>query len=459
MLRVVEHHAGSDTGRERRANEDSYLARTPIFVVADGMGGAQAGEVASRTAVELFAADLDDSLASPEQRLARRAREANQRIHELSRADSQRAGMGTTLTAVHVGAGEVAVAHVGDSRAYRLRGGELVLLTEDHSLVAELVRQGKLTAREADEHPQRSIITRALGPEPEVEVDTLTHRGHAGDIYLLCSDGLTSMLPESRLHEILSSTSTLEAAGRALIDAANAAGGRDNITVVLFRLGEIDGDRALGLGEQPTTVGAAAPTVAQVRQALAEEPPPTVVPPSRPPPSASPAGSPPAGSPPAGSPPAGSPPAGSPPPTLAPPAPGAPAPPPAAGAANRRVPREPGPAPAGPGRRRRRPVLGFLRVLFGLAVVLGLVGVAGWVASQSVYFVGTDSAGRIAVFRGAPYDLPGGVSLYRPNFISGVTVAELGAAERRRLLNHKLRSHDDATDLVRRLELGQLAAR
>ncbi|MEA2355201.1 MAG: family protein phosphatase [Solirubrobacteraceae bacterium] len=426
MLRVVEHHARTDTGRERRMNEDSYLARTPIFVVADGMGGAQAGEVASSTAVEVFSAGLDDEAGSAEQRLARRVREANGRIHELSRADAQRAGMGTTLTALHVGAGEIAVAHVGDSRAYRLRDGVLTMLTEDHSLVAELVRQGKLTEREADEHPQRSIITRALGPEPEVEVDTLTHRSQAGDVYLLCSDGLTSMLPEPRLREILTSTDTLEEAGRALINAANAAGGRDNITVVLFRLGEADGEPTRVGSEQPTTVGAAAPTVAQVREALAEEVPATVVPATVVPASVVPGAA-------------------------------------AAGSPARRVPREPPPPPAAGRRRRggrtgRRPGLGILRVLFGLAIVLGLVGVAGWVATQSVYFVGTDAAGRISVFRGAPYDLPGGVALYHPNFVSGVTVAELSPAERRRLLNHKLRSHDDATDLVRRLELGQLAA-
>ncbi len=446
MLRVVEHHAATDTGRERRANEDSYLARTPIFVVADGMGGAQAGEVASRTAVELFAAGLDDDVASPEQRLARRVREANERIHALSRADAQRAGMGTTLTAVHVGAGEIAIAHVGDSRAYRLRDGVLAMLTEDHSLVAELVRQGKLTEREADEHPQRSIITRALGPEPEVEVDTLTHRGQAGDIYLLCSDGLTSMLPERRLREILCAGPTLADSGRELIAAANHAGGRDNITVVLFRLGEVAGAGALSVDdEQPTTAGPAAPTVAQVRLALAEEPPPTVVPPSPtvvPPPATA-------------APPAATvaPPSSTPPPSSAPPAsPPANLPP---AAAARRLPREPPPRPPA---RRRRPVVGLLRVLFGLAVVLGLVGVAGWVASQSVYFVGTDAGGRIAVFRGAPYDLPGGILLYHPNFVSGVTVAELSPAERNRLLNHKLRSHDDATDLVRRLELGQLTA-
>lgn len=409
MLRVVEQHAATDTGRERPANEDSYLARAPIFVVADGMGGAQAGEVASRTAVELFAADLDASGSGPgpgresaEQLLARRAHEANERIHALSRADTQRAGMGTTLTAVHVGAEEVAVAHVGDSRAYRLRGGALALLTDDHSLVAELVRQGKLTEREAEEHPQRSIITRALGPEPDVQVDTLTHRSRDGDIYLLCSDGLTSMLPESRLREILCSATTLEQAGRELIAGANAAGGRDNITVVLFRLGDAEGEGG-GFVDQPTIAGIAAPTVDEVRRALADKP----AAPASPPPGAA-----------------------------------------------RRVPRPPDGAAAP---RRRRPVVGMLRVVIGLALVLGLVGVAGWVASQSVYFVGTDAGGRIAVFRGAPYDLPGGIKLYRPNFVSGVTVAELGLAAERRLLDHKLRSHDDATDLVRRLELGQLA--
>jgi protein phosphatase len=412
MLGVVEHHAATDTGRERRTNEDSYLARLPVFAVADGMGGAQAGEVASRTAVELFSADLDDDLPSAEQQLARRVREANERIYALSRADSQRAGMGTTLTAVHVSGDEIAVAHVGDSRAYRLRGGILVMLTEDHSLVAELVRQGKLTEREADEHPQRSIITRALGPEPDVEVDTLTHRGQDGDVYLLCSDGLTSMLAPSRLREILSGAATLEQAARELIAGANAAGGRDNITVVLFRLGEVGGPEVRASADQPTTVGGVAPTVAAVREALATEPPPTVVPAPRPAAQAS---------------------------------------------AERRLPREPS-APPPARRRRRRPVLGLLRVMIGLAVVLGLVGVAGWVASQTVYFVGTDSGGRVTVFRGLPYVLPGNVNLYEPNFVSGVTVAELGATERRRLLDHKLRSHDDASDLVRRLELGQLAA-
>ena len=188
MLRVAEHYARSDTGRQRRANEDSYLDRAPLFVIADGMGGARAGEVASRVAVELFEDGLSgDDSESAAQRLARRAAEANTQIHALSRRDSRRAGMGTTLTAAHVGSDSVSLAHVGDSRAYRLRSGKLERLTEDHSLVSELVRSGRLSEEEAEEHPQRSIITRALGPEPQVEVDTLTVRAQHGDVYMLCS--------------------------------------------------------------------------------------------------------------------------------------------------------------------------------------------------------------------------------------------------------------------------------
>ena len=176
MLRVAEQYAGSDTGRQRRANEDSLLARSPLFVVADGMGGAQAGEVASRIAVEAFQPGLAET-SHPELELAELARAANARIHELSHANAEQAGMGTTLTAVYVGEQEVAIAHVGDSRAYCLRDGQLLRLTDDHSLVDELMRQGRLTPEEAVEHPQRSVITRALGPEGMVEVDTRSFRG------------------------------------------------------------------------------------------------------------------------------------------------------------------------------------------------------------------------------------------------------------------------------------------
>ena len=157
--------------------------------------------------------------------------------------------MGTTVTAAYVDAEEVAVAHVGDSRFYCLRDSELVRRTEDHTLVEELVREGRLTPEEADEHPQRSIITRALGPEADVAVDHHTWRGQSGDVYLLCSDGLTSMVPEAEIGEIMRSSPSLRDAGLRLVEAANAAGGRDNITVILFRLEEVDGP---ALADQPT---------------------------------------------------------------------------------------------------------------------------------------------------------------------------------------------------------------
>jgi len=240
MLRVADHFERSDTGRARRENEDSFYARSPMFAVADGMGGAQAGEVASQLAVEVLQNGLPDGRGSVEERLRELVGEANSRINALSRTDDQRAGMGTTMTLAYVGEDELSVAHVGDSRLYRLREGGFERLTDDHTLVEELVRQGKLTPQEADTHPQRSIITRALGPEAAVETDSHTWPARDGDVYLICSDGLTSMISERQVGDIMVSARSLEEAGRRLIDAANAAGGRDNITVILFRLEEVD---------------------------------------------------------------------------------------------------------------------------------------------------------------------------------------------------------------------------
>ncbi len=254
MLRVAEQYAGTDTGRQRRANEDSLLARSPLFVVADGMGGAQAGEVASRIAVESFQPGLSDD-SEPELALAELAQAANARIHELSHAHAEQAGMGTTLTAVYVGQEDVAIAHVGDSRAYCLRDGELLRLTDDHSLVDELMRQGRLTPEEAVEHPQRSVITRALGPEGTVEVDTRSFRARAGDVYLLCSDGLTTMISEQQIADVLRANPLLHDAGEALIAAANEAGGRDNVTVVLMRLEEVLAGEGSPLQEHATMTG------------------------------------------------------------------------------------------------------------------------------------------------------------------------------------------------------------
>jgi serine/threonine protein phosphatase PrpC len=253
VLRVAEQYAGTDTGRQRRANEDSLLARSPLFVVADGMGGAQAGEVASRIAVEFFQPGLDER-HEPELALAELAQAANARIHELSHTHAEQAGMGTTLTAVYVGETEVAIAHVGDSRAYCLRDGQLLRLTDDHSLVDELMRQGRLTPEEAVEHPQRSVITRALGPEGTVEVDTRSFQARSGDVYLLCSDGLTTMISEELIASVLLANPSLRDAGESLIAAANEAGGRDNITVVLLRLEEVGAGAQAPVEHEPVTI-------------------------------------------------------------------------------------------------------------------------------------------------------------------------------------------------------------
>src|SRR5579859_2718432 len=251
MLRAADTIWKTDTGRQRRDNEDSAFVREPLFVVADGMGGAQAGEVASRMAIETFEQDLPEG-TSVEQSLAELVREANRRIHERARSEREHAGMGTTLTAAYLEDAGVAIAHVGDSRAYLLRDGTLKRLTRDHSLVDELVQRGKLTEQQAAEHPQRSIITRALGPEPEVEVDTWTYPVRPGDVLMLCSDGLTSMISEDDVAEILGGAPSLAQAGEELVGAANQAGGRDNITVVLFGVEEAgaDGDCA-ATGEHP----------------------------------------------------------------------------------------------------------------------------------------------------------------------------------------------------------------
>ena len=399
MLRVAEQYTGTDTGRQRRANEDSMLARPPLFVVADGMGGAQAGEVASRLAVESFQDGLPDT-ADAEGSLAAYARAANVSIHELSQANAEHAGMGTTLTAVYVGAEEVAIAHVGDSRAYCLRGGALLRLTDDHSLVDELIRQGKLTAEEAVEHPQRSVITRALGPEPEVEIDTRSYRARDGDVYLLCSDGLTTMVSDERLAGILLAHPRLRDAGEALIAAANEAGGRDNITVLLLRVEEVQmagaggGARGSPLQDGPVTLTGIPALPADASVAETPRAPSPLEPRHRP--------------------------------LAAPPA-------------------------ARPSRRLRRAATAA--VVLG---VLAVLGVGAYVASQSVYFIGTNSRGLVTLFNGFPYELPGGVKLYSKSFVSGVSASTVSPGRRRTLLDQTLRSEGDARGLMHSLELGQL---
>jgi PPM family protein phosphatase len=229
----------SDTGRRRRHNEDAYVCEPPLFAVADGMGGAQAGELASSLAAEALRDDPSER-AGGEQRVDELIQAANRRVYERQSEDAAASGMGTTMTVALVEDGRVAIGHVGDSRAYLIRDRQLEQLTEDHSLVAELVRSGKLSPEEAEGHPQRSVITRALGTDPDVDVDTFSVETKPGDLFLLCSDGLTAMVDdETILDEIGRRRDDLGAAAKALVRAANKSGGDDNITVVFF---EIVGD-------------------------------------------------------------------------------------------------------------------------------------------------------------------------------------------------------------------------
>ena len=387
MLRVGEHFERTDTGMQRRVNEDAFHARAPLFAVADGMGGAQAGEVASGTAVEILSAGIPAGSEPVDRRLAELVQSANARIHELSVSDEDRAGMGTTLTAAWVGEKEVVLVHVGDSRCYRWREGHLERLTDDHSLVEEMVRQGRLTPEEAAIHPQRSIITRALGPEQTVVPDTLTVPARGDDLFLLCSDGLTSMVPEAEIAEVLASTGDLETAGRALVDRANAAGGKDNITVVLFRLEGVgtSAEEEAEMTRLNMDAVAAAPVAATA----------------------------------------------------------------AAAPVAARAPR----APREAGKKRGwRPGIGTVLIV----VLLAVVASGAYLASQAVYFVGSDEEGFVTVYQGIPYELPAGISLYREDYSSGLNIAQLPPAQRRTVGEHQMRSLADANDLVRQLETGRL---
>jgi serine/threonine protein phosphatase PrpC len=414
MLRVADHFERTDPGRARRVNEDSFFARAPLFAVADGVGGAQAGEVASHLAVQVIEQGLPERGGSIEERLRDLVEEANSKINALSRTDDQRAGMASTLTVAYVGEHELSVAHVGDSRLYRLREDTFERLTDDHSLVEELVRQGKLTPQEADEHPQRSLISRALGLEVGVQTDSHTWPARDGDVYLICSDGLTSMVPEERVAEIIGRESSLHQAGRALVDAANAAGGRDNITVVLFRLEDVG---TAARGSDDTTEHEAVPAAAAAATAPGEDAPaPTARRDEAPAATTTTAE-----------------------PAASPRRPRAP-----------RAPREQ--HPAGRRRRRLRVPTGLLVSLFFLLAIL----LSGWYASQTVYFVGSDD-GFVSVYRGLPYDLPAGLDLYSVNYTSGVPVSELPARQKALVTEHKLRSRDDAQELVRQMETGALS--
>jgi PPM family protein phosphatase len=402
VLRIAEEAGLTDVGRQRHTNEDRYYESAPVFAVADGMGGARSGEVASQIAVDEFS-NQKGADGSPEDRLAEIARAANRKIYELAQSDESHAGMGTTLTAAMVGENEISLGHVGDSRAYRFRDDKLERLTQDHSLVEELMRMGRLSPEDAEVDPRRSIITRALGPEPTVDVETCTYPAKDGDVYLLCSDGLTGMVSEDRLAEILRGRSSLEQAARTLVDEANAAGGKDNITVILFKLAD---DEAGGQAEESDTLSGTEKLPAQGGPAVDPGGDTVVIP------------------------------AGtrsevtgqrsevvSPPPT-------------------------PDTRHLTPARRRARwPLAAAVGLIILFAALGGL-----YAASRQLYFVGTDNAGLVTLYRGVPYDLPLGIKLYTQEFESTVPASALPARQRSAVLDHRLRSRSDAVDLVRSLE-------
>src|SRR3954451_18283420 len=376
------------------------------------MGGARSGEVASQLAVDEFS-EQNAADGSPEERLADIVRAANRKIYELAQSDESHAGMGTTLTAAVVGDNEISLGHVGDSRAYRFRDDQLERLTQDHSLVEELMRMGKLSPEAAEVDPRRSIITRALGPEPTVEVETCTYPAKDGDVYLLCSDGLTGMIPEDRMAEILRARSSLQQAAQELVRAANAGGGKDNITVVLFKL--VD-EAAVGEGEESDTLSGtehlpdAASEVAPgepggdtvVMGAAAAEEARATGTASRPP-----------------------------------------------------VPSSQFPVPSSvPPQRQRHRARWPLGATVGLIIVIAALG-GLYAASRQLYFVGTDSAGTITLYRGVPYELPLGLKLYTDQYESTVPASSLPARQRQNVLNNRLRSRGDAVDLVRSLERSQ----
>jgi PPM family protein phosphatase len=388
-LRIDDQAFRTDTGRQRNANEDSLFTRGPVFVVADGMGGAQAGEVASKAAAESFDRELPQ--APPERVLTETIEAANRTINERARQDPELTGMGTTTTAmiVDLAAEEVAIGHVGDSRAYRLRRGKLERLTRDHSLVEEMRRKGQLTDAQAEDHPQRSIITRALGPEPDVEVDVQTVAAQAGDVFLICSDGLTTMLDDEHIGRLLARASSMESAVRALVDEANRAGGRDNITVIAFRLEDAGAPQREPEGA--TLIGPSAEeaglTATEVRRRAAAQ------------------------------------------------------------AASKRR-QELG---AKPKRRRLRTAAKVLAAL----VVLAAIAFGAWYGNRQVWFLGTDSAGRVALYRGLPYELPFGVKLYSERYAGPIQTSALAPKRMDAVTGHDLRSRHDAVSLLEEIQKSQ----
>ncbi|CAN5819937.1 Stp1/IreP family PP2C-type Ser/Thr phosphatase [soil metagenome] len=228
--------AGTHVGLIRPENEDSYLCEHPLYVVADGLGGHAAGEVASALVIarlgEVQVAD-DAAPDAAQQQLAEAVRDANRRIHQSAIDDPEHAGMGTTVTAAVAVGDTLCLAHVGDSRAYRLRDGELSRVTEDHTPVHRALRAGVITAEEALHHPSRHVLAQAVGLDIDVEVDTPTVELRAGDRVVLCTDGMTDPIPDADIPGLLADVDSPEAAVETLITTALQRGGPDNVTIVV----------------------------------------------------------------------------------------------------------------------------------------------------------------------------------------------------------------------------------
>ncbi len=391
-MRVVDSAGLSDPGRVRRRNEDAFVCDPPLFAVADGMGGAQAGELASRITVAAFREAGSVEAADAGARLRAVIQEANRRIYARAAHDPDVAGMGTTVTAALLAGDLVAVGHVGDSRAYRIRGRALQQLTDDHSLVADLVRSGRLSPEEAELHPQRSVITRALGTDPAVDVDSFSVDASPGDVFLLCSDGLTTMVDEEAVLEIVSAQPDLASAARALVDAANREGGEDNVTVILFSVGEGDPEAS---HDEDTLSGLEVPPAARTAPAGAS--------------------------------------------ALAVATAGG-----RAGVSTAPVPARETARP----RRLRRPLLvvAIVALLFAVLAVVALWGLS------RAHFVGADDEGRVVVYQGVPWHVFGGVELYREIYVSQLRAFQLSPEEREELFDHSLVSEQQARALVARYE-------
>jgi protein phosphatase len=252
----ITYQAITDTGKKRKGNEDSLFVNPEqhLFVVADGMGGHAAGEVASKVAVDsinefivLTSGDeeitwpfgLDENISCDGNRLKTAIRFANRKVLEATREKSEYEGMATTVAAVLVDGSSANLGHVGDSRVYLVRDGAISQLTSDHSWVNEQIQSGVISADQARSHPLRNVVTRALGGKPDLQVDMQVHKIQAGDILLLCSDGLTTMIPDEDIAKVVQDAGgNIEKAAKALVAAANARGGEDNITVLLLRFDE-----------------------------------------------------------------------------------------------------------------------------------------------------------------------------------------------------------------------------